>query len=172
MAGWIERAVDRTLEKRREGLTDELAELKGDVKALRREREGITEELALSDEVVGLRRSISKLEIEKSKKDEQHERKVRETEHRVGLLKLQQTHEVTNAKRETELQVREGNLSAERKRFEQEMEFQRKHLQGEVDRIESVLEKVLERLPNVDVAMRTAFSQNGRSRVGAGKGKD
>jgi hypothetical protein len=172
MAGWIERAVDRTLEKRREGLTDELAELKGDVKALRREREGITEELALSDEVVGLRRSISKLEIEKSKKDEQHERKVRETEHRVGLLKLQQTHEVTNAKRETELQVREGNLSAERKRFEQEMEFQRKHLQGEVDRIESVLEKVLERLTNVDVAMLTTFSQNGRSRVGAGKGKD
>jgi hypothetical protein len=159
--GWIERAVDRTLETKREAVIEELADLRTDVKALRKERTSMREEMDLSEEVVKLRKDISTLTIEKSKATEEQERKVRETEHRVGLLKVQQTHEVENAKRETELQVREGNLSADKKRFEQEMEFQRKHLQGEVDRIESVLEKVLERLPNVDVAMRTAFTQSG-----------
>lgn len=163
--GWIERAVDRTLDKKREAVIEELTDLKVDVKALRKERTQMHEEVSLSEEVVKLRKNISTLSIEKSKAAEEQERKVRETEHRVGLLKLQQEHEVSNAKRETELQVREGNLSAEQKRFEQEMEFQRKHLQGEVNRIEAVLTKVLERLPNVDVAMRTAFESKGATPI-------
>jgi hypothetical protein len=142
----------------RENLANELAELKAEVRALRRERDEASCAMKLAEQVTMLRKNISDLEISKAKLVEDNDRKIRETEHKVGLLKLQQQHEVSNAKRETTLEVREGNLSADKERFAAEMEFQRKQLQGEVERIDGILGKILERLPNINASLSGRIS--------------
>lgn len=130
----------------RDKLAEELAGLRADVKALKSERDETAERNRLRDQIAELKR-------EKATLAEESARKIRETEHKTGLLKTKQEHEVANARRETELSVREENLKADKQRFAGEMEFQREHLQGEVDRIDSVLKAILERLPVIDVAL-------------------
>lgn len=146
MKGLAMRKNDKTEEitdSERTRLADELAQLKSQVRALRAERD---ETRGLNE----LKGEIEELKLSKARLVEDNDRKIRDTEHKVGLLKLQQDHEVKNAKRETQLEVREQNLTADKDRFAAEMEFQRKHLQGEVTRIEKILEKVLDRLPNIE----------------------
>lgn len=150
---YIDKAVDRALERRAETDAEHYVDLKADIKALRTERGSLREESELRDQIVRLKKDVSDLEISKSKKDEEHQRKIRETEHRVGLLRTQQEHEVANARRETTLEVREGNLTTEREQFAKDMKFQRERLQGEVDRVAALLDKVLERLPNIEVTL-------------------
>jgi hypothetical protein len=130
----------------RKRLADELAELGAQVKALRVERDR-------TGEVTRLREEVEKLKLTKDRLVEDNDRKIRETEHKVGLLKIQQDHEVANAKRETKVEVREENLSADKDRFKAEMDFQRGHLQREVDRIETILTKVLDHLPDVNASL-------------------
>lgn len=126
----------------RDRLADELAELKAQVKALRRERDDTAERSEL-------RQQIETLKLSKDRLVEENDRKIRDTEHKVGLLKLKQDHEVANAKRETELSVREQNLSADKDRFKAEMDFQRERLTQEINRIDNILTQVLKRLPDV-----------------------
>ena len=122
---------------------DELAKLSGEIKALRLEKDQTLD-------LISLRKSVEDLKLEKGRLVEENDRKIRETEHRVGLLRKQQEQDVANTKRETTLTVREENLSKDQERFKAEMEFQRTHLQQEIDRIDDILKKVLERLPNVE----------------------
>ena len=130
----------------RQHLADELAGLKAEIKALRTERDSTA---TLSR----LKREIEDLKLQKERLVEDNERKIRETEHKVGLLKTKQDHDVEHARRQTKLEVREENLAADKQRFADEMDFQRKHLQGEVDRIESILGKILDRLPTIEVEL-------------------
>lgn len=136
-------------------LADELSELKSEVRALRAERDR-------TQELVGLKQDISKLQIEKDKLVEDNNRKIRETEHKVGLLKTKQDQDVEHATRQAKLEVREENLTADKTRFEEEMKFQREHLQREVDRVESILEKVLERLPNLQATLSLKQDTKGK----------
>jgi hypothetical protein len=142
----------------RDRLADEIADLKAEIKALRTERDNTAE-------VKRLEQAVERLKLEKDRLTEQNDRKIRETEHKVGLLKTRQDHDVEHATRMAKLAVREQNLSADRERFQAEMEFQREHLQREVDRIESILGKVLERLPNIDAALKVGVGSglNGSS---------
>lgn len=140
------RNTDEQHDVERGRLADELAALKGEVKALRAERDSTAALSKVRDEVASLKR-------EKAGLVEENDRKIRETEHKVGLLKTQQDHEISNARRETKLEVREENLKADKDRFKAEMDFQRVHLQREVDRIESILGQVLERLPKIDARL-------------------
>jgi chromosome segregation ATPase len=150
-------ALFRSQDGERTRLADELAGLRADIKALSTERDNTAQVKKLKDD-------IERLKLEKDRLTEDNARKIRETEHKVGLLKTKQDHEVANAKRETELAVREENLKADKERFKAEMDFQREHLQREVDRIEGILGKVLKRLPNIEAA----FSAS----VGAGSSRD
>ena len=139
----------------RAAVLEELAGLRADVKALRTERTERAELNELRDEVETLKR-------EKASLVEDNNRKIRETEHKVGLLKTKQDQDIAHAKRQTELEVREANLAADKDRFTEEMEFQRKRLEGEVERVERVLNAILERLPAItvelggDAAVKTA----------------
>jgi uncharacterized protein (UPF0335 family) len=133
----------------RDRLAEELAGLRADIKELRAEKDS-------TGQLTKLRRDVETLKLEKDRLEETNARKVREVEHKTGLLRTQQEHEVANARRETELQVREENLKADKKRFEDEMKFQRDHLQREVGRIEDILGKILERLPVIDVSLNGA----------------
>lgn len=126
-----------------------LAGLRAEIKALRTERDSTAERNELRDEIEQLRRERATLK-------EEHDRSVREVEHKTGLLRQKTEQDIAHAKRETELKVREENLKADKQRFADEMEFQRKHLQGEVDRIDGILRAILDRLPQIDVALEGA----------------
>lgn len=138
----------------RDRLADEIADMKAEIKALRTERDNTAQ-------VRRLEQDVEKLKLEKARLTEDNDRRIRETEHKVGLLKTKQDHDVEHATRLAKLQIREENLSADRERFQAEMEFQREHLQREVDRVESILGKVLERLPNIDAALTVGIGNNG-----------
>lgn len=112
---------------------------------------GRKEELALTKDLVLLKKQISDLEVSKSKKEEEFSRKERETLHMVGLEKKRQEFEIDQAKRETTVTVREENLSADRQRFTEQMEFHKDQIAGEIDRFEGLLKALLERLPSVEV---------------------
>lgn len=142
----------------RDRLADELAGLKAEVKALRAERDS-------TQQLVTLREDVERLKLEKARLVEDNDRKIRETEHKTGLLRTQQEQDVKHAARMARLEVRESNLEADRERFQAEMDFQRKHMQREVDRFDGIAKALMERLPTIEVGLsgvaRTSRKGNG-----------
>lgn len=134
----------RARDQERGRLADELAEIKAEIKALRTERDK-------TSQLTGLQRQVEDLKIEKARLVEDNDRKIRETEHKVGLLKTKQDHDVEHARRMAQLEVREENLNADRERFQAEMAFQRDHMQREVDRFDGIAKALMERLPTIEV---------------------
>jgi chromosome segregation ATPase len=128
-----------------------IRELRDEVAKLREELKSPDEEAALSEEVLTLRKRIATLEIQESKIQEKHEREDRELRHMIGLEKKRQEFEVESAKRDTELKVREENLAADRKRFEEQMQFQGDRFAKEVDYLKGLMGEILGRLPTVTV---------------------
>lgn len=148
-------------DKERDKLAAELAGLRADVRALKAERDETAERNRLRDQIEQLKR-------EKATLAEDNDRKIRETEHKVGLLKTKQEHDVEHARRMAQLEVREANLKADRERFEAEMKFQREHFDTRADQQDKLLEAILERLPSIDVALEgAAVPRASRSRKAA-----
>lgn len=104
---------------------------------------------------VELRKQISQLEIDRDKKLEEFQRREREVEHKIGLERKRQEFEIEHAQKSTEVKVREENLAADKQRFKEEMEFQRKHLQGEIDSLRGLVGNLLERLPSAKMMLKT-----------------
>jgi len=130
-----------------ESATHELAEVRGEVKALRAERDVTTERDRL-------KREVTDLQIAKDRITEDNLREQRETEHKVGLLIERQAEDLAAARRETELKLREENLTADKARFNDHMKFEREHTKREIDRVEAILGEVIKRLPDVTAALR------------------
>ena len=101
-----------------------------------------------------LRKEITRLEIERDKKQEEWSRREREVEHLVGLERKRQEFEISQAKRETEVKVREENLAADKERFKAEMNFQRERLSGEVESLRELVGEMLKRLPSAEIYAR------------------
>jgi len=101
--------------------------------------------------IVKLREEISKLEIDRAKKQEEFDRREREVEHKVGLERKRQEFEIQQAKRETTVGVREENLKADKERFKSEMDFQRKRLEEEVASLRELVGEMLKRLPSAEI---------------------
>lgn len=129
-----------------ERLSEEIARLSGEVKALRAERENI-------GDITALKAEINELEISKSKLEEANKREVREVEHRVGLLQEKMNQDIDLATRTAEVTVREGNLDAERKRFEDHTKFVTDQMRDEMSRFEKITEKLLDNLPDMKAAL-------------------
>lgn len=100
-----------------------------------------------------LREQIETLKIEKSKAEEENARKLREVEHSTGLLRKQVDWEREKAVEEAKLNVQKENLAADRKRFEEQMAFNKEQIKAEIDRFESLLGKLMERLPTIKVGV-------------------
>lgn len=98
-----------------------------------------------------LQKEITRLEVELSRKQEDWARREREVEHKVGLERKRQEFEIEQAKRETSTTVREENLKADKERFKSEMEFQRKHLEGEIGALRELVGEMLKRLPSAEI---------------------
>lgn len=112
---------------------------------------GDDEESGDKSTVAGLREQIETLRIEKGRREEEIERKERDITHKVGLERKRQEFEVEQAKRETMVTLREENLTADRKRFEDEMSFTRKRFEEEVGYLRVMVGQVLERLPSAEI---------------------
>lgn len=108
-------------------------------------------ELELHDAIVRLKIQASDLEIEKGKKQEEHDTQERELRHMIGLEKKRQEFEIEQSKRETTVQVREENLAADKARFEEQMKFHNDRFTQEVGYLKEMIVSVLERLPTVNV---------------------
>ncbi len=113
-------------------------------------------------ELDSLRRQKGELEVALDRLREEKSRDEREIEHKLGLHRVQVESERTIMRTEAEaerlraveearLAVREGNLDAERKRFEQEIEFRTKRFEEEAATLRNLTSQILERLPKVNV---------------------
>lgn len=132
-------------------LRHDMREIKEQIAALRVEKRVVSQELTLTEEVVRLKKDIVELEIKKSQKDEAHAKEDRELRHMIGLEKKRQEFEIEQSKRETTVTVREENLAADKKRFEDQMKFHDERFTAEVGYLKGLLGEVLERLPTVTV---------------------
>jgi hypothetical protein len=142
----------------RELILDRLDEIDEHLKAL-----GTTDsKVALSTEIRELKREIVEQQIKRDKQKEEHEREKRDVKHMVGLEKKRQEFEIQQAKRETEVTVREENLTADKNRFAKQMEFQQERFEKEVGYLKSLMEQVLNRLPTVTVDRQVGGSSRSR----------
>lgn len=137
----------------RDGLTTEIRALKLQIADLEAKIESLTKQSDNLAERNRLKGEVEDLKLEKARLVEENDRRIRETEHKVGLLKTKQDHDVEHARRMAQLEVREQNLDADRKRFEGEMKFQREHFEREATGIRDILGEVLKRLPDVTATL-------------------
>lgn len=135
-------------------LTREIRELREAIADLRIRKDTVRQELGLSEEVVRLKKEITDLRIEKSRLTEEHAREDRELRHMIGLEKKRQEVELEQAKRGTELTVREENLKADKERFAEQMKFQNDRFTKEVEYLKGLMGEILARLPTVTVDRR------------------
>lgn len=114
------------------------------------ELQGIKSLRDLSAKVKAAREELETLKIEQARKDEEFERREREIEHKVGLERTRQEFEIEQAKREATVAVREENLDADRRRFEEQMKFQEERFTKEVGYLKEMLTEIVQRLPSAE----------------------
>jgi len=127
--------------------------LKNQIADLKLERSKVTKEVELSEQIVKLKTEISDLTINKSKLNEEHQKQERELRHMIGLEKKRQEFEIDQAKREVTTKVKEENLAADKKRFEEQLKFHNDRFEKEVGYLKDLMGQVLLRLPNVTASI-------------------
>lgn len=140
-----------SLKKELDALTEQIAELKGEIKKLTIEKNATSEVLTLTEKVKGLKTQVSDLEIQKAQKEEAFARRERELTHMVGLEHSRQEQELKLGKRESEVSVREANLKSEREEFEKRMKFREETFDAQTKRFDELLSQILKRLPTVTI---------------------
>lgn len=115
----------------------------------------------LAAHIAKLRDEIETLKIEKGRKEEEYARKEREIEHKVGLERARQTQELVIAKREAVVSVKEENLAADRKRFEDQMKFHETRFSEEVGYLKNIIGDLAERLPTANVSIKRSEKADG-----------
>lgn len=133
----------------REALTDALEEMQPE--------ESVS---GLSKKISDQRKELETLKIEKARREEEFEKREREIEHKVGLERTRQEFEMEQAKREATVTVREENLSADRKRFEEQMKFQEERFTKEVGYLKEMLEAIVQRLPSAEFTADVTPARN------------
>ena len=108
----------------------------------------------LPGQIVKLKTQISDLEVQRSRREEEVARQERELKHMIGLEKKRQEWEIEVAKKDTSLTVREGNLAAAQKRFEEQLAFNTDRFEKMESYLKDMMSNILERLPNVNVELR------------------
>lgn len=114
----------------------------------------LVEELELTEEVVNLKKQVTELEIEKSKKDEEFDRQKREIEHKLGLERKRVEFERQQAVAEAEMKVREGNLDEEKQRVKDQLDFMTARFEKELESMSRMTEKVMNFIPHMNVDHR------------------
>lgn len=158
----------KSLEEKVDQLHETIGEMSGQVKALRSERDALTDAATMREERDRLKRELVDLEIEKAKRDEEHEREKREVTHMVGLERKRQEFDAEAAKREAKLEVREEALDGARELVEEKLDFMSKRMEEEIKYLkDSVITAILKRLPTITIEksidLQHKVSDNGHS---------
>lgn len=156
------------LRKTKEELVEEIEGLRKEVRALTSEKEELGQEAKLTRQINDLKKEKVDLEIEAAKKQEAFDREKREVEHMVGLERKKSEFETDSARRLAELQVREQNLNAERKLFEERMEALTGGLKSQIDYLQDnlvtqLMGAVTRAMPDTSIALGNGGS-NGRTK--------
>lgn len=151
--GLFDSKNDPTTE-RFDALMEEMADLKRSVAELKGERAATTKIRDMEREYADTKRQLTDLQIEFDKEKEKHDREKREVEHLVGLERKRSEFEREAAVTEAKVVVREENLSAEQKRFEDQMKFITTRFEKEIDQSKELMAEILSRLPKVEALMR------------------
>lgn len=117
-------------------LTEELAEARGS--------------LSVVADLDRARQELEQLRAEQAVIEEKHARERREIEHKVGLHEQRAKQEKDLAEREAIVKVREENLSIDRARFDEQVEF----VKSETEHVRKLSEQILARIPNVETLVR------------------
>lgn len=113
--------------------------------------EKIKDYLDLSKEVNKLQDDLSRLKIEKSQIEEKYARREREIEHKLGLERQRQEQELVLKEREVTVKLREENLTADKKRFEEQMKFMTDRMVAENNQLQGMIKPLLEALPKMTI---------------------
>jgi hypothetical protein len=113
--------------------------------------EKIKSYFSLSAEVLELREEKNGLIIDKNLIEEKYEKREREIEHKLGLERTRQEQELKLGLREQTVAIQEKNLVADRKRFEDQMQFHEKRFTEEVSYLKDMIKPLLEALPKMTI---------------------
>lgn len=109
----------------------------------------------------GLQRKIEQLKEDVADLTRQKKEQEREIEHKLGLHRDQVEHEREQLKEthaldveRAKLEMEKDNLSTERGAFEKEMKFRTERFEAEIGYVKDILGQILERLPDVNVALK------------------
>lgn len=105
----------------------------------------------LSGKVTELKEEIETLRIEKGRVEEDRAKERRELEHKIGLHKQQITQDIVLARREASVEVKEANLNADRKRFEEQMKFVQENFTAQTEYLKDIIGDLSKRLPSLDM---------------------
>jgi chromosome segregation ATPase len=122
------------------GLSEQIARLEGTLKVKE-------EEVGLVDENNSLREEISKKKIELGEIEENHQKKIREVEHKVGLQQQKAEQDQKAAVENAKLEVEKANLANDKERFEGQMKFERDHLSKQIEGLERMVDRVMTLVP-------------------------
>lgn len=151
--------------KDKDELVEEIAKLRAEIKLLREEKRVVGKAAKLEQEIVDLQKRLVELGIEEDRTTEKHDRERRDVEHMVGLERKRQEFEVEQAKRETQVELREAALTEQRKRFEEQMKFIENRLADEVKYLkDDIIKALLKAMPT--------FHVNREEKVGVSNGKE
>lgn len=114
----------------------------------------VTELTAL---VESLNKQVSDLTITKSKKEEEFERREREIQHKIGLVKQSQELELEKQK----LELREANLTTKETAFTEKMAYMQTRMETENKYVREMLESMMKRLPTAEFMMNVKEKRNG-----------
>lgn len=165
--GYAGKTLD-SLTQQVEQVATQLAELRGERSTLDLE----TRIDSLSRDKERLRSELSDLGAEKARAELDVEHKLGlhraqiESERRIMLAEAEA--ERIRAVEEAKLAVREGNLEAERKRFEEEIEFRTKRFEEEAATLRDLTGQILARLPNVTASFTHTTSDRPAPALGSG----
>lgn len=115
--------------------------------------------LDLSAEVSRLEDDLGRLKIEKSQIEEKYARREREIEHKLGLERQRQEQELKLKEREVTVKVREENLTADKKRFEEQMKFMTDRMVTENNQLQGMIKPLLEALPKMTIKQEVGNSR-------------
>ena len=105
----------------------------------------------LEEEREKLKLQVETLKIEKARKDEEHERKERELEHKLGLHKLQVDEELKHALASAKLDAQASVQTQREENFKEQMKFVTEQFDELLERQDGLLKQIIERLPSAEI---------------------
>ena len=117
----------------------------------KRQVEEVQRQIELIEEVTKLKIEKADLQIRIEAQKAAYERGDLEIKHMIGLEKKRQEVEISTARREAILAVKEENLKAKQEQFDASMKFREEQFKSEMARMQGFLEEITKRLPVVNV---------------------